>query len=102
LSDLGDISKLVGKRFKEPSETERHHYDLKGGADKERADQERAVPLLALAVYCCMNAVSFVLSILFRNLKLSCPAVVECLTAFDILEMSVQLLLHLNHFRVKM
>jgi hypothetical protein len=45
-----------------------------------------------------MNALSFVLSILFRNLMLSCPTVVECSTSFDILEMSVQLLLH---FRVR-
>jgi hypothetical protein len=58
-------------------------------------------PLLALGVYCCMNAVSFVLSILFRILMLSCPTVLECSTNFDILEMSVQLLLHLNRFRVR-
>jgi hypothetical protein len=45
-----------------------------------------------------MNALSFVLSILFRNLMLSCPTVVECSTSFDILEISVQLLLH---FRVR-
>jgi hypothetical protein len=48
-----------------------------------------------------MNALSFVLSIRFRNLMLSCATVVECSTSFDILEMSVQLLLHLNHFRVR-
>jgi hypothetical protein len=37
------VSKLVGKRFKELSEAERHRYDLEAAADKERADQKRAV-----------------------------------------------------------
>jgi hypothetical protein len=48
-----------------------------------------------------MNTLSFVLSILFRILMLSCPTVLECSTNFDIVEMSFQLLLHLNHFRVR-